>query len=607
MATHRMKLTHLTFIGRGMNPVSIDFNAKLTAIVGPSDTGKSFILDSIDYALGGKELRSIPEVEGYTHLLLGFSITNETSNATLLRPLQGGNFELYHRDLRDFPSSPPDEILDPKHQGNKDDSLSKYLLDQLGFAGRRVRTNAKNTTRGISFRDLVQLCVISEGSIQAKTPPALSGQYSTGTVEKSVLKLLLEDEDDSELIEAPSQAEEKLSRSKSELLDQIVKKLSDELTDLPGDAREQILRLDASIADQYSFIEGVVEERDAVFQDRVTIRVQLSQREVRVAEVAELSARFSLLTSQYHSDIQRLEMVAEGGTLLGLFEPEICLLCGAQKEHQQHGTGETFGSEMLREAAVAEMAKTAALLLDLEATIGSMASEKQQITRTVHTDRQVFHDLKNKISALDKSLAPKKRNLLELTTAKGKIERMLSAQEQIRSIESLRSTIELQRKKSSTDGVPADNKTREELASLIAEILSAWGIPGANTVRLDEKAELIVDGRPRGSRGKGTRALLHSAFSLALAKYCLLKEHPHPGFIVLDSPLVTYRQPDSDEDEAIPPSVADSFYHYLAMEFDGQAIVLENQDPPSEAVTDMTVVRFTKRSGQGRYGLFPDR
>ncbi len=603
MAPPRMKLRHLTFLGRGVDPASIEFNEGLTAIVGPSDTGKSFILDSISYALGGKELRSIPEVEGYTHLLLGFSVDGTT--ATLLRPLNGGKFELYNRDLRDFPTSPADRVLKPVHQGDKDDNLSNYLLTELGFAGRRVRTNAKNTTRGLSFRDLVQLCVISEGSIQAKTAPALTGQRLSGTVEKSVLKLLLEDVDDSELIEAPSQADEKLSRSKSALLDQIVAKLSSEITDLPGDASQQLLRLNASISEHYDSIEGTVAARDAVLNERETIRVELSRHEDRFAELEELSARFGLLSSQYHSDIQRLEMVAEGGTLLGLFEPEICMLCGAQREHQQHGPGDISGAEMLREAAVAEMAKTAGLLFDLEATIDSMASEKGNTQQVIYAARQAIGELGTKVSELDRTLSPKKKDLHALTAAKSKIERALSAQEQIRSVESLRSAIELEAKKPASSGGSASDEEKRELAALIAEILNSWGMAGTNTARLDEKAELIVDGRPRSSRGKGTRALLHSAFSLALANYCMRREQPHPGFVVLDSPLVTYRQPDPGEDEAIPASVSDSFYRYLATEFEGQAIVLENQDPPADVSGDTTIITFTKREGQGRYGMFP--
>lgn len=603
MTPPRMKLRHLTFLGRGVGPASIDFNERLTVIVGPSDTGKSFILDSINYALGGKELRSIPEVEGYTHLLLGFSV--DGTIVTLLRSLNGGKFELYDRDVRDFPTSPADRVLKPVHNAEKEDNLSNYLLTKLGFAGRRVRTNAKNTTRGLSFRDLAQLCVISEGSIQAQAAPALTGQRISATVEKSVLKLLLEDEDDSDLVEAPSQAEETLSRSKSALLDQIVAKLSSELSDLPRDADQQLVRLNASIAEHYDSIEGTVAERDAVLTERETIRADLARHEDRFAELEELTARFGLLSDQYHSDIQRLEMVAEGGTLLGLFEPEICMLCGAQKEHQQHGPGDISGAEMLREAAVAEMAKTAGLLLDLDATIESMASEKRETQQTIYAARQAVGELGVRVSELDRDLSPKKKDLLELTAAKSRIERALSAQEQIRSVESLRSTIELAATKAAESAGSGNDEEKRELAALIAEILNSWGMAGTNTARLDENAELIVDGRPRSSRGKGTRALLHSAFSLALATFCMRREQPHPGFVVLDSPLVTYRQPDPGEDETIPSSVSDSFYRYLATKFEGQAIVLENQDPPAEVSGETTIIRFTKREGQGRYGMFP--
>ena len=37
------------------------------------------------------------------------------------------------------------------------------------------------------------------------------------------------------------------------------------------------------------------------------------------------------------------------------------------------------------------------------------------------------------------------------------------------------------------------------------------------------------------------RAILHAAFTLSLAQYCFDRDFPHPGFVVLDSPLVTYR------------------------------------------------------------------
>ena len=69
-----MTLTHLTFVGTDVEPATIDFGPKLTVIYGASDTGKSFIVDSIDFAMGSSKLRSIRESEPYSYVLLGFKI-----------------------------------------------------------------------------------------------------------------------------------------------------------------------------------------------------------------------------------------------------------------------------------------------------------------------------------------------------------------------------------------------------------------------------------------------------------------------------------------------------------------------------------------------------
>ncbi|MFE3206071.1 hypothetical protein [Embleya sp. NPDC059237] len=51
--------------------------------------------------------------------------------------------------------------------------------------------------------------------------------------------------------------------------------------------------------------------------------------------------------------------------------------------------------------------------------------------------------------------------------------------------------------------------------------------------------DVRAEGRPRAVRGKGVRSVLHSAFTTALARYGLANARPHPGFVVLDSPVAT--------------------------------------------------------------------
>jgi hypothetical protein len=56
----------------------------------------------------------------------------------------------------------------------------------------------------------------------------------------------------------------------------------------------------------------------------------------------------------------------------------------------------------------------------------------------------------------------------------------------------------------------------------------------------------------------------------------------------------------------VSESVATAFFGYVAQQFLGQAVVLENTDPPPYLV-GASQVRFTKNPAAGRYGFFPHR
>ena len=70
----RLALTHLTFIGTNVSPASVEFGARAAIIRGPSDTGKSFMVDAIDFVLGATSLKEIPERTGYSTALLGLAL-----------------------------------------------------------------------------------------------------------------------------------------------------------------------------------------------------------------------------------------------------------------------------------------------------------------------------------------------------------------------------------------------------------------------------------------------------------------------------------------------------------------------------------------------------
>ncbi len=80
------------------------------------------------------------------------------------------------------------------------------------------------------------------------------------------------------------------------------------------------------------------------------------------------------------------------------------------------------------------------------------------------------------------------------------------------------------------------------------------------------------------------------------------KNLPHPGFVILDSPLVTYREPE----EHMGAGVKVVFYRNLAASLaPAQVIILENVEPPDDLKCSIAFEGFTKSRSTGRYGLFP--
>jgi hypothetical protein len=80
---------------------------------------------------------------------------------------------------------------------------------------------------------------------------------------------------------------------------------------------------------------------------------------------------------------------------------------------------------------------------------------------------------------------------------------------------------------------------------------------------------------------------------------------PHPGFVVLDTPLRAYSKPEGEEDDLRGTDLNVKFYDYLTgLANDRQVIIVEN-DPPDNIAARPQVTMFSKNPHLGRYGFFP--
>jgi len=199
MSNTALTIRHLCFTGPSKRPARVDFGPGLNTIYGASETGKSFILEALDFMLGSsKELRDIPERVGYDRIWLGVE-QKDGETFTIERSTSGGQYRCY-KGLRD--STPKDTeplVLSPKHNPTNEKNLSNFLLSKIGLAGMQIRKNARGETNSLSIRNLSHLCLVTEGAIQKESSPIETGQVITRTAELSLFKLLLTGVDDNAL------------------------------------------------------------------------------------------------------------------------------------------------------------------------------------------------------------------------------------------------------------------------------------------------------------------------------------------------------------------------------------------------------------------------
>ncbi|MBW2734411.1 MAG: hypothetical protein JRH20_18645 [Deltaproteobacteria bacterium] len=596
------KIQSLVLCGPGVPDASVQFTTGLNVVVGPSDTGKTFIAQCINFMFGGsKPPKRIPEAERYDSVLLSLSLAGD--DAILRRALNGGAFTLTRGDET--------ITLADSHSAGKADTVSHCLLSFSGLAEKKVRTNSRGTTRRLSFRDISRLILVDEESVIAERSPVFTGQYTKPTEEAGVFRILLTGRDDAAVVEhdEPKVAKSKLEGQK-ELIANLMQKNSDEISQLGIDteAEPADAALEAAEAEIERISLALAEERASVSQledSRRDAWTSLQQLESRAAIVKELHSRFELLQRQYQSDLRRLGAVGEAGARLAQMTEERCPVCGAPSEHHDRTHQRQHSApEEVSDACRAEAKKLQILLLDLEKTINENVAESKNIEVERTQARQRLEEVQAHIA---QEVGPRVTSLLAAlaTTRQHRDPLAKCVDLQAQRAELARLLAEANKPAPKAPKLPSPNVGADQAARFCEaaeNLLRAFNFPNADRVSFSEEdQDLVIGERKRMSHGKGVRALTHAAFTLALLRYCRSEGRPHPGIAIIDSPLVVYREPDADERGAY--DVKDAFYRCVAEQFaSDQILIFENEDPP-EGIS-ANIITFTG-SDSGRRGFIP--
>lgn len=610
-----IQIRNISFLGSRVAPALIGFDQNLSVVCGASDTGKSFLVEAIDFLLGGKELRGIPELAGYEKARIAIE-SSEKGLWTFERSIEGGNYRIFKGDIEAATDAEENGTMKMKHAAGREDNISGWLLGAIDLLSKYVRKNANGDCRSLSFRDIARLIIVNEQEIIRQDSPFLTGQYVSKTAEKSTLKLMLTGSDDSAIVPADTRKQSEANyQAKAELLEQWIADVEDEITE-HGFGREeledQLEKLEKSISSSREKLQLAQAQLNEMTTQRREIVNNREAIKDRIDDIANMLERFALLKAQYVTDLRRLMAIEESGSLFVHHERVPCPLCGALPE-SQHSTEECDGDvESIVVAAAAEMEKIKRLASDLDSTITSLHDESARLSEALIEIENKFNGIDGKIkNAIAPELSDVQSDYAVFVDTRSKVVSHLSVFTRLDKLREQREELFGDENEAETGNhkIAARLSTQvlHDFSKTVERILVAWDFPDTGSVYFDETAmDFVINGKLRGNRGKGLRAITHAAATLGLLEFCKERSLPHPGFVVLDSPLLAYYKPEGEGDSLQGTTLKQKFYKYLIEEHsDSQVIIVENEHPPESFEGQLGLTVFTKNPQYGRFGLFP--
>ncbi|MDH7794607.1 MULTISPECIES: hypothetical protein [unclassified Beijerinckia] len=578
---------------RGINlpDASVRLKGGANIIAGDSDTGKSYLLHLLNYILAADELeKRIPEAESYSQLFVQFE---NASNAvlTLQRSLSGGDVAVHHCTIAEIEEM-GEAVTSSRSGKNTAPDVTSVLFEFASIMEARLRKNDDGKTQRLTIRTFIPITLVDEVSVIEEQSPVLGKRGFDTTARKRMFAYMLSGKDDSGIIAAEKReiATARMNAQVS-LINDLLTPLEKRLQNRPAPENDETIeRVEAAIERLTDQIGEVESERIDLQELREAAAERRIKAETQVIAIDELLTRYHLLSDRYKSDLERLDFIAEGAHYFEGLQEIMCPMCGQQMS-DEHLHAAAQSSADVYSASQAEASKILAQYSDLEDAIASLERRREAREKDWVEAKASEEDANQRLTTIvQPALTNASAQLRRLTARRIELESTRNDIEQADALRVMKGQIEQNAggKSSKKQWEELPGKSLRSLCDEIEIVLKAWQFKGACKVEFDpKKYDIIVDGQARQSHGKGVRAVLYSAFVIALLRYCHRENLPHPGFVVIDSPLTSYKKKQSSRvrgaDGAIDAGVETAFWDSLKkIPAVVQVAIIENKEPPRD-------------------------
>ena len=188
MSSH-LQISRLILVGHRKNYV-IKLNPGLNIIYGDSDTGKSTILEFIDYLLGSSSIELADEVKSSVdHAAL--EIIVDDSYYTVKRSIFNSSelIDVYHSNFEDTEKHIPERYApNYKTKSGASGFYSDFLLDLLNLPKISIKvspTQKSSDIKRLGFRSVFKFCYLDQDKVGGKSFLDL-GNWSQATSTREV-------------------------------------------------------------------------------------------------------------------------------------------------------------------------------------------------------------------------------------------------------------------------------------------------------------------------------------------------------------------------------------------------------------------------------------
>ncbi|KZN46704.1 hypothetical protein [Pseudoalteromonas luteoviolacea] len=609
-----LRIKKIIFIG-DENTSSVNFANQVHFVHGASNTGKSLLIEAIDYMLGKKDLRQVqPQSSFYNEISMQILLDEEAF--TLFRKWPSDTFEVYsgHIDRKD------DANFYSFFRSNTTTAKVKNISDFYfqNLSRPNLLANLWGEKSQLTIRLLSRIILSGEQKIISTDSPIVAGDTSENSKNKYVFKYILTGTDDSE-VKTITRGKEFVSEKKGQVqvLEEVIESLKQDLN-FPDESNDSLSvrthRLEDTIEKFKNRINSAQERLSDKVAEKKFAGQELMEHSERLNSIHANLINFETLKSLYINDMDRLDSQEEAAFLLSINPVRECEYCGKASKAI---IDDLHDINMLAKASSAEVNKIKSKLYALNETTSDLERQSNSLSNKVKELKVRLEFLDNEVERCTPQLNIEGDGLSELRKERSTIQADLKLRERINGFQKRLQDADLSKapKQYKSEDFYPSSKAVHSFCEIYSRILKSINFPGLHKVEFDpKKFDVIIDGSPRDSNGKGVRAILHSVFKVALLMHCRLNNLYHPGIVILDSPLVTYRDPlsskhgdlDKDERELVKTRISYYFLKFIESISDiGQFIVVENIDLPEFLSGSISVDTFYGENAttQQRAGL----